>query len=441
MVVVASAGRCLAGDVERGYQLLLEKPYLPADFDQETFDATWEVWPAPLRSEAARASPSRRREMAYRRYGIAARPEDPRGRPLQYVVGDDGQWTMNCFACHGGTVNGQALPGTPNRDFALETLTADIRRTKLRLGKPLTHMDLGSLVMPLGGSRGTTNAVMFGVALLAFRDTQLNLLPVRLPPRMHHHDMDAPAWWHFHKKRHIYIDGFAPKAHRPLMQFMLVEQNGPEQFREWEQDYGHVFAYLASLRAPRSPLAVDEALAHEGASVFAAHCAECHGTYDTHGPTEEYPGRLVPWEEVRTDPARLRALTPAHRQRYASSWFAEHYRDEVNVDPGGYVAPPLDGLWATAPYLHNGSVPTLWHLLHPDKRPVVWRRNCAEYDAQRVGLDVETWDQLPTTVKSADERREYFDTRQYGKSSTGHDFPARLTERQRRALLEYLKTL
>jgi hypothetical protein len=113
----------------------------------------------------------------------------------------------------------------------------------------------------------------------------------------------------------------------------------------------------------------------------------------------------------------------------------------VNVDPGGYVAPPLDGLWASAPYLHNGSVPTLWHLLHPDKRPVVWRRTCAEFDAERVGLDVETWDELPTAIESADERREYFDTRHYGKSAAGHDFPAKLSEPQRAALLEYLKTL
>src|SRR5690606_32041677 len=133
-------------------------------------------------------------------------------------------------------------PGAPNSDFALQTLTADIRRTKLSLGKPLSHMDVGSLVMPLGGSRGTTNAVMFGVALLAFRDAQLNLLPVRLPPRMQHHDMDAPAWWHFRKKQRIYIDGFAPKAHRPLMQFMLVEQNGPEQFGQWEADFRDIFA-------------------------------------------------------------------------------------------------------------------------------------------------------------------------------------------------------
>jgi mono/diheme cytochrome c family protein len=431
-----------AGDPERGYRLLINNPYLPPDFDQETFEATWQVWPEPLRREAEKSSPDRRREMAYRRYGLSPRPNDSQGRPLQYVVTEDGKWSMNCFACHGGQVNGKTLPGAPNRDYALETLTAEIRRTKLRLGKPLSHMDLGSLIMPLGTSRGTTNAVMFGVALLAYRDDRLNLLPTRLPPPMLHHDMDAPAWWHFHKKRQLYIDGFAPKAHRPLMQFMLVEQNGPEQFRKWEDDYRHVYAYLSSLRAPKSPLPVDAAQAFEGAVVFAQHCAECHGTYgDEHGAGDDYPERLVPWDQVRTDPVRLRALTPAHRRRYAESWFAERLRAQVQADPAGYVAPPLNGLWASAPYLHNGSVPTLWHLLRPDERPTVWRRTSRDLDSQRVGLDVETWDELPAEARSWTERREYFDTRQHGKSAAGHDFPARLSEPQRTALLEYLKTL
>ncbi len=377
--------------------------------------------------------------MAYRRYGLTPRPGDSAGRPLQYVVTAEGQWSMNCFACHGGTVNGRPFPGAPNRDYALETLTRDIRRTKLRLGKPMGHMDLGSLVMPLGANRGTTNAVMFGVALLAYRDPQLNLLPTRLPPRMVHHDMDAPPWWHFRKKQRLYIDGFAPKGHRPLMQFMLVEQNGRAEFEDWESDYKDVFAFLSSLKAPNYPAGIDTAQAKEGERVFGQHCAECHGTYGA--ADSQYPERCVPWDEVRTDPARLRALTPAHRQRYADSWFAEGRRKRVEIDPVGYVAPPLDGIWASAPYFHNGSVPTLWHVLHPEQRPIIWKRTEREYDLQRVGLAVDTSSELPEGIARELERREYFDTRRFGKSAGGHDFPTMLSEAERTALLEYLKTL
>ena len=47
---------------ERGYKLLVEKAYLPPDFDQETFDNVWKQWPEPLRTEAEKATPDERRQ-------------------------------------------------------------------------------------------------------------------------------------------------------------------------------------------------------------------------------------------------------------------------------------------------------------------------------------------------------------------------------------------
>ena len=60
----------------RGYEKLTESAFLPSDFDQETFDQVWISWPEPLRSEAEKASPERRREMAFERYGLTTRPGD-----------------------------------------------------------------------------------------------------------------------------------------------------------------------------------------------------------------------------------------------------------------------------------------------------------------------------------------------------------------------------
>ncbi len=82
---------------------------------------------------------------------------------------------MNCFSCHGGSVYGRTLPGAPNNLYQLQSLTEDSRATKLRMGKPLAQMDIGSAFMPLGTTVGTTNAVMFGVALMNFRDAELNV--------------------------------------------------------------------------------------------------------------------------------------------------------------------------------------------------------------------------------------------------------------------------
>src|SRR5688572_4364549 len=78
-----------------GYQLLTEKAYLPPDFDQETFDAVWKQWPEKQRFLAEQLSPEQRRTMAFARYGLTPRPDDP-SKPLQYVVDKQGNWTMNC---------------------------------------------------------------------------------------------------------------------------------------------------------------------------------------------------------------------------------------------------------------------------------------------------------------------------------------------------------
>jgi mono/diheme cytochrome c family protein len=430
-----------AADAARGRELLLEKAYLPADFDQDVFDELWTLWPEPLRGRAERAPVEERRRMAMERYGLTPHPSDP-SRSMQYVVGGDGRWTMSCLACHQGQVEGQAIPGLPNSNYALETLTEEVRLVKVKQRKPFGHMDMGSLLLPLGTTNGTTNAVIFGVALMRHRDANLNI--VQRPPRFDlvHHDMDAPAWWHARRKTGLYADGFAPKGHRMLMQFLLVKENGPEKFAEWEDDFRDIEAWIESLEPPRWPGQIDQPLADRGREVFAAHCGSCHGSY---GPGAEFPERIVAIEEIGTDRVRFDSLTAKERSELNESWFGHHGRDTASLrnreTPVGYVAPPLDGIWATAPYLHNGSVPTLWHLLHPAKRPAVWRRTPTGYDRSRVGLEVEELAAMPAGKLTSAERRTYFDTSKPGKSAAGHDFPDALTEDEKTAVLEYLKTL
>ena len=98
-----------------------------------------------------------------------------------------------------------------------------------------------------------------------------------------------------------------------------------------------------------------------------------------------------------------------------------------------YVARPLTGVWATAPYLHNGSVPTLHDLLlPPPSRPATFRMGSHEYDPTRVGLAGDSSRTAPVFV---------FDTQRPGNSNRGHTYGTNITEQQRRQLLEYLKTL
>jgi hypothetical protein len=457
----AGEGGDFVPNPQRGYELLLTKAYVPAAFDDESFAEVWKSWEEPLRSWAAKASAGERRRMAFRRYGLDERPGDDRGRPLQYVVDDAGRWTINCLACHQGSVAGKISPGAGNTRYAMETLAEDIRKTKLRLGKPFAELDLAALAMPMGTTIGTTNAVMFGMAVMNLRDADMNLRPSVGQPTMMHHDHDAPAWWNTSRKQRLYCDDFAPRGHRALMQFAASTENPGEKFREWEDDFRHIEAYIDSLEPPKYPFAINRELAEAGRDAFNRTCAECHGEYGAEAEADivAYPERIVPIEEVGTDPVRLEGLTVAAREHYGRNWINEYGRKgAVIADPGGYVAPPLDGVWASAPYFHNGSAPTLWHVLHPKSRPVVWarvddqndprglgqseaERVAADYDSDRVGIAVEQFEKVPANMSSAAQGRRFFDTRSHGKSAAGHEFPNALSDEERRAVLEYLKTL
>jgi len=424
----------MSADAKAGYRHLVDNVYLPSDFDEEVLQKldgikhAWSLSDAPLISSS--------RSDTWTAYGLAPRPDDPT-KPLQYVVTSDNKYFMNCFACHGGNLFGATYPGAPNTTYALESLTEQVRKIKLSSGRALGHMDIGSVFMPLGKTVGSSNAVMFGVALMNFRDRDLNVYVGRTPAKLVHHDMDAPPWWHFHRKHHVYIDGFAEKGHRGLMQFMLVRQNGPEQFKSWEKDFSQVYEFISELRPPKYPLPIDNAMSQRGEQVFSKNCASCHGTY---GENASYPELRIPIDDIGTDRVRLDALSLKHRENYGDSWFANFGGQDTITVVDGYVAPPLDGVWASAPYLHNGSVPTLWHMLHPEERPGLWRRMELGLDTQKMGLQVDSLDEIPKGLKPA-ERRWYFDTTQPGKSATGHDYPNALTENEKVDLLEYLKSL
>ncbi|PQO35985.1 cytochrome c [Bremerella cremea] len=437
LLIAVGPGEAREPDAAAGYDHLINTTYLPPYFDQETFDNVWRIWPEPLRSKAEKASTDERRQMAFDRYGLTGRPEDP-AKPLQYVVDKRGNWTLNCFSCHGGEVEGKPVPGLPNNRFDFAGITDDIRLTKALLGKKMVTTDYSSLVFPMGDNKGTTNAVNFGVALISLRDADLNFVPGASFPRMLHHDMEPPPWWHFSQKENIYIDGFAPKGHRALLQFTMVRSNGAKSFPAREDDFRDVYAYLSSLEPPKYAGEIDEKKVAAGRIVFNKNCSECHGTY---GENASYPQRMIPIDDIATDRARLDALSPEHRQVYGKSWF-NNYGDKEGLiaDPEGYVAPPLSGVWASAPYFHNGSVPTLWHVLHPEQRPKIWQWDGKSYNHQRMGITTKQLTEVPKGLHAID-KREVFDTSRFGKSATGHDYPNNLTEEEKDVVLEYLKTL
>ena len=120
---------------------------------------------------------------------------------------------------------------------------------------------------------------------------------------------------------------------------------------------------------------------------------------------------------------------------FNNSWFTKGDHP-ARLEPfEGYIAPPLDGIWITAPYLHNGSVPTLEALLNSKIRPRYWSRDFGhpEYDYEHIGWKFKTEAQ-PNGTK-------VYNTDLKGYGNYGHYFGDVLTEEERKAVLEYLKTL
>jgi hypothetical protein len=104
---------------------------------------------------------------------------------------------------------------------------------------------------------------------------------------------------------------------------------------------------------------------------------------------------------------------------------------------------PLDGIWATAPYLHNGSVPTVALLLNSKARPAVWRRidlDSRNFDQEALGWPHEALDYRQ--LDAAPEEQKYiYDTGYWSQTNTGHTFGDHLIDAERHAVIEYLKTL
>jgi mono/diheme cytochrome c family protein len=186
--------------------------------------------------------------------------------------------------------------------------------------------------------------------------------------------------------------------------------------------------FLSELPPPKYPFSIDTALAARGRPIYARECAACH---DAGG---RYTNKLVPPDEIGTDRERLDTWTQAAADE-ANRRVKDMGIDRPNmVKLEGYQSPPLDGLWMRAPYLHNGSVPTLRDLLAPAAdRPRVFYRGYDVYDPVAVGFVTRGFDTAHYGWKQ--------DAAERGNGNQGHTYGTTLDTADKNALLEYLKTL
>jgi hypothetical protein len=184
------------------------------------------------------------------------------------------------------------------------------------------------------------------------------------------------------------------------------------------------------------PFPIDEALAGRGAPIYREYCAGCHGENG-----KDFAGKLVGQvtaiEEIGTDRHRLDSYTPelAANQNLLYAAYPEerftHFRKTF-----GYANQPLDGLWLRAPYLHNGSVPTLRDLLNrSNQRPDKFHRGYDVYDPTNVGF-------VSNVAQEGNRKYFEFDTTKPGNGNKGHEgtpYGTELSSDEKDALLEYLK--
>jgi mono/diheme cytochrome c family protein len=453
-----------------------------------------------------------------------------------------------CHVCHSGQAGSpQDAPGL-GALYGNGNSLSEYGQISQDLGAPLPGLSQPYPIV-VGKTRGTNNALALQIITFVLSQDLRPADPdflgfALLAPNGG--SIDAPAWWNVGHRPVKFQDGFlAMDALRSDLGFFLPGP-GPGGF-DWIKAHDRAGdTYLMSLKSPAYPAPIDAVLATQGAILFHSKdlwaenlhnpvpkpgggngsCAGCHGAYapryvndpaflDTPA-LEGIASYIVPRDLIGTDPARVDSDTEAAEQYGKENFFA--YPETLNPAPEldcstqnraelrgdrvpGYLAPPLYGVWASAPYLHNGSVPNVWEVLKSADRQPIWRRVSTParpdqagsvvmgydidleraYDKDRLGwkyevmecgvtgttpyLDCDPGDQAadpplqtflamllgndpylwylgvtPLTDQQLEDRKIY-NTHMYSQSAAGHEFTAVLTDPERRALIEYLKTL
>ena len=398
----------------------------------------------------------------YQRFGFIFEADSPRGRPMGTSYRQDPipMVGLNCALCHTGTIK--------DSDQAPERIV---------LGMPANQFDLQKyldfLFAVAGDDRFDADAIIpairrvnpdFGwlerqfYRYVVIPDTRDGLLeesrrfawmehfPAYGPGRVdtfnpykfnifeleednpHVGTADLPPLWNQTRKAGMWLhwDGNNSSVEE-RNRSAAIGAGASEESLDVES-MERIAAWIAALAPPAFPEdRIDPVKARAGARIYQRRCASCHAFDGAR------VGQVTDVEDIGTDAERLDSFTAELAEKMntlgsARSWEFSNFRKT-----GGYSNMPLDGVWLRAPYLHNGSVPTLRDLLAPpEERPAVFYRGYSVYDYENLGF--------VSSGPAAEAAGFRFDTRQRGNGNQGHLYGTDLDQREIDALLEYLKT-
>jgi mono/diheme cytochrome c family protein len=277
-----------------------------------------------------------------------------------------------------------------------------------------------------------------------FNPVKVSILNVGVGDTIGNSDME-PIWHlrpHVEHKMAFHWDGLNTDLTEVVLSSAVGDQATPKSLPV--KQLKQLETWLMDLQPPRFAdlFPVNQELAATGAPIFQEHCARCH-SFDGKETGQVLPLTDDAWRTGTNANLPGPLYTDAHRAKMWTAQAAQAYNAYADKYPwdfqrfratGGYVNVPLDALWIRAPYLHNGSVPYLDEILaFPERRTRLFYRGYDVYDPERMGFVSEG--------SEAERAGTRYDTAEPGNSHQGHLWGTALSAEEKRALLEYLKTL
>jgi hypothetical protein len=357
----------------------------------------------------------------------------------------------NCMTCHAESLNDKVILGLGNNtsDYtidqsasfnSLEAGISFVYGKESKEEKALKQFSASSKAIGkfvITKTRGVNPADKVFAILAAHRspsdlswnEKSRTTIPTEVIPT------DVPAWWLLKKKNALYYNGLGVGDFSRLSSASgLLTMKDSSEARVLDNQMIDIIAFIKTINPPPYPQVIDISASAKGEKIFIKNCSYCHGKY---GSESSYPNLLVSLKTIGTDPALANAYKqhPEYNEWYNQSWYNKNPGQAFLNPTDGYLAPPLDGIWATAPYLHNGSVPTLEELLNSKTRPKIWQRNFdnKSYNYAKLGWNY--------NLKTSKDNSETYDTSITGYGNGGHTFGDALKAEDRKNLLEYLKSL